>query len=140
MRVFLTVLAARDLMAKDANGLSDPFCFLSLCDSEGKFLPETTRYKTPTQYKTLLPDWTSNSPFVFDPIVNGEVCGIRIEVWDEDRLSSDEFLGFMIALPDEFYQEGKEISKWVALCPRPSREEKVTGDICICIRVTMNCD
>ena len=135
MRVDITIMAGRDILSKDANGYSDPYCIVGLCDSEGRFLKGYTKYKTQTQYKTLKPDWTANNRFVFDPVHEGEVCSLRVDMWDEDKLSSDDFLGHALITPSRFYNKEKEIVDWVALTSRPGRDEKVAGDVCVRVAV-----
>jgi len=39
-----------------------------------------------------MPNWEENNTFSFNPVHKGELLGIRIDVWDEDRYSSDDFM------------------------------------------------
>lgn len=97
-KVDVTILAGRNLAPKDSNGKSDPYCVVSLCDPDGNFVKRAPRFKTPVQYKTLMPNWEENNTFSFNPVIKGELLGIRIDVWDEDKYSSDDFMFVLFTL------------------------------------------
>ena len=73
------------LKSADSNGYSDPYCKLTL----GK-----TTFKSPIIKKTLNPRWDKD--FVFSGTLHDLVSmpgGLKIHMWDWDRLSSDDNLG-----------------------------------------------
>ncbi|GAA5932137.1 uncharacterized protein JCM15063_001131 [Sporobolomyces koalae] len=94
----IQVLAARDLVAKDRNGLSDPYVVIRYGNH---------RVTSPTAYKTLHPTWSSQHELKHGEDVAGEAklqipavyesLGLareRVEIvcWDRDRVGS-EYMG-----------------------------------------------
>jgi len=134
--VDITVVGGRDLPAKDANGRSDPYCVLGLCTTEGAFVKDYPRKKTSVQYKTLKPQWIKDNRFIFEPYWKGELCGIRIDVWDEDKYSRDDFMGQVLIDPETHYKLNSENSFWLPLLPRKGQKEAVSGDLYVCVRIT----
>eukprot|EP01099_Mayorella_cantabrigiensis_P008181 TRINITY_DN7553_c0_g1_i1.p1 TRINITY_DN7553_c0_g1~~TRINITY_DN7553_c0_g1_i1.p1 ORF type:complete len:380 (+),score=89.50 TRINITY_DN7553_c0_g1_i1:152-1141(+) len=90
--VTITVLRGVKLAPKDLNGFSDPYCLVS-----SNFSPKT--YRTDIKKVTLNPKWNEVCEFdihpsYYDP--SGKIIGlpsVKIEVFDHDRLSSDDFMG-----------------------------------------------
>lgn len=72
--LLVTVVGGRDLKSCDLNGLSDPYCVLSL---------GATKCKTKPQEKTLYPRWNEKFLFVIPP----EDQSLSVVVWDKDKLS-----------------------------------------------------
>ena len=120
----------------DANGRSDPYCVLGLASSSGAFIKDELRKKTPVQYKTLKPQWEKDNRFVFDPFHKGELCSIRIDVWDEDKISSDDFMGQIFLDPMVHYKLDEELFVWLPLQSRKGKKDKVAGDIYLHIITT----
>ena len=85
-KLMVQLVQARNLAAKDSNGLSDPFVRLQL----GK-----TKARSATVYKSLDPTW--NEEFLFN-VRELEVDVLHITLWDEDMLGQADFLG-QITLP-----------------------------------------
>ncbi|KAF8564976.1 hypothetical protein P879_09033 [Paragonimus westermani] len=77
--LYVYVITARELMSKDRNGKSDPYCIIRVLNRCAH---------TSTVYKTLNPTW--NQAFVFP--VTDIWTALQIFVMDEDKDSS-EFLG-----------------------------------------------
>lgn len=80
--LLVTLKEAKNLPAADSNGLSDPYAVLKL----GK---ETRQ--SMIQYDTLNPLWSEKFDFV--KISIDEV--LTIEVWDDDPIDPDDFLGLV---------------------------------------------
>jgi Ca2+-dependent lipid-binding protein len=70
-KIRLTVVEARGIMSKDANGLSDPYCLVQV----GKIIKRTSVKKN-----TLAPSWNENFEFKVDSARES----IKIRMWDED--------------------------------------------------------
>ncbi|XP_028399184.1 E3 ubiquitin-protein ligase NEDD4-like [Dendronephthya gigantea] len=82
----VAVLQASDLAKKDIFGLSDPYCRIVQ-----KNFDDTVIYhvRTDTIKKTLNPEWNE----VFDLSVDQTTHKLSFEVFDENRLTRDDFLG-----------------------------------------------
>uniref|UniRef100_A0A8C8REM9 E3 ubiquitin-protein ligase n=1 Tax=Pelusios castaneus TaxID=367368 RepID=A0A8C8REM9_9SAUR len=84
--VRVKVIAGIDLAKKDILGASDPYVKLTVYDPvNGVF----TSVQTKTVKKTLSPKW--NEEFLFR--VNPQKHRLLFEVFDENRLTRDDFLG-----------------------------------------------
>ena len=106
-KLLVTVVKGVDLESKDSNGLSDPYVILKV---------GTTRCRTQVVPETLNPEF--NETFVlrvnqFEPV--------RVEVWDHDQLSQDDFEGEFTLnwwTIDELMQKG--LSGTGSCCAGPS--------------------
>ena len=80
-------MSARNLVAKDKGGTSDPYVLIEL----GK----EKKQRTKTIKKTLNPTFNESLTYDFDLIddVNIHNCVCQLEVWDWDRWESNDFLG-----------------------------------------------
>lgn len=84
--VRLYVYEAANLMAKDSNGLSDPYLVVvDTLDVDGK------ECKTKVLKKTVSPKW--NESFTF-PVANLDRWAVRLQLYDWDMLGKDS-LGFV---------------------------------------------
>jgi len=81
----LTVVSAKNLIAADKNGLSDPYAIVHY-GAEGK---GKKKRKTGVVHKSLEPEW--NAEFALE-LADGEEQMV-IEVMDEDKLDHDDPLG-----------------------------------------------
>jgi len=84
------IIAAYDLVNADTGyfgDVSDPYVSFRL-----ESMDEKQRKRTTTISNDLNPKWNS-TPFLF-PIANDEDA-LLVEVWDEDMMKSDDFLGRM---------------------------------------------
>jgi len=97
MSLTVTAHSARDLMAADSNGKSDPFVKIHLM----KYSQVVAAHKTKYIPKTLNPRWTSKHNNSVTWRIKREDCAalkIYFEVWDDDLVGAD-FLGqFMFDL------------------------------------------
>ncbi|XP_031557758.1 uncharacterized protein LOC116294313 isoform X2 [Actinia tenebrosa] len=87
--LMLQILEAKNLPGKDADGMSDPFCKISLLpDKKGK-----TKHKTPIIKRSLNPSWNYKMEYEDLSIDDLNERVLEITVWDHDIASRDEFLG-----------------------------------------------
>ncbi|XP_052743644.1 E3 ubiquitin-protein ligase Nedd-4 isoform X2 [Bicyclus anynana] len=88
----LKIVGAYSLAKKDIFGASDPYVRVELQKVDGDVTLET--FLTKTKKKTLNPVW--NQEFVFR--VKPQEQKLLIQVFDENRLTRDDFLG-MVEIP-----------------------------------------
>ncbi|KAG6461606.1 hypothetical protein O3G_MSEX012740 [Manduca sexta] len=88
----LKIIGAFSLAKKDIFGASDPYVRVELQKAEGDVTIET--FLTKTKKKTLNPVW--NQEFIFR--VKPQEHKLLIQVFDENRLTRDDFLG-MVEVP-----------------------------------------
>ncbi|XP_068620749.1 E3 ubiquitin-protein ligase Nedd-4 isoform X2 [Battus philenor] len=88
----LKIIGAYSLAKKDIFGASDPYVRVELQKTDGDVTVET--FLTKTKKKTLNPVW--NQEFVFR--VKPQEQKLLIQVFDENRLTRDDFLG-MVEIP-----------------------------------------
>ncbi|XP_075981805.1 E3 ubiquitin-protein ligase Nedd4 isoform X2 [Anticarsia gemmatalis] len=88
----LRIVGAFSLAKKDIFGASDPYVRVELQKVDGDVTIET--FLTKTKKKTLNPTW--NQEFVFK--VKPQEHKLLIQVFDENRLTRDDFLG-MVEVP-----------------------------------------
>lgn len=133
--VEITLVRARNLLPKDANGLSDPYCLISHWDKNG--VRKGKQQKTKVHWETLNPHWDSHFTFVcLDPSER-----LRIQCWDRDPLSvSDDFEGEVDISFRELTRKcrdgGRPVSVLLDLGPRKNRKTKdiVQGDLELLLR------
>ncbi|TRY76651.1 hypothetical protein TCAL_04074 [Tigriopus californicus] len=79
--VNVVLIEAKDLLAMDFEGTSDPYC---------KFRLGNDRYKSKIIYETLNPKWLEQ----FDlNLYEDQPKELEITVWDKDQRSKDDFIG-----------------------------------------------
>ncbi|CAH2042002.1 unnamed protein product, partial [Iphiclides podalirius] len=88
----LKIIGAFQLAKKDIFGASDPYVRVELQKIDGDVTVET--FLTKTKKKTLNPIW--NQEFIFR--VKPQEQKLLIQVFDENRLTRDDFLG-MVEIP-----------------------------------------
>lgn len=122
----LKVIAGHNLAKKDIFGASDPYLRIDLVSStDGEEVEDSVLTKT--KKRTLNPKWEEEFIFRVRPTVHKLV----LEVFDENRLTRDDFLG-MVELPLNNMPreaEGRNIpNKYYILRPRSARS-KVKGHL-----------
>ncbi len=94
--------AARDLVVRDILS-SDPYCKLIYRDPAVPAMAQ--RHQSSTQKNTLDPIWAEERKFS-GVTRNGT---LRVEVWDEDKLSDDDPMGWVeIAMRDLDFNQGSD--------------------------------
>lgn len=121
----LKVIAGHNLAKKDIFGASDPYVRIDLVDSAADAVIDSVN--TQTKKRTLSPKW--DEEFIFR--VKPQDHTLLFEVFDENRLTRDDFLGMvklpLTNLPAE--REGRNIStKYYVLLPRSPRS-RVKGHL-----------
>jgi hypothetical protein len=81
--VAIDVVEAKKLPAMDFNGKADPYCVFSL--------GTRTLHKTKIIYKTKNPSWNESFKVTIGTLETNYL--LKIEVWDWDRGSKDDFIG-----------------------------------------------
>jgi len=124
----LKVISADNLAKKDIFGASDPYVRIDLVTVRGDEVVDSVLTKT--KKRTLNPRWEEEFLFRLKPSEHKLV----LEVFDENRLTRDDFLGRvelpLVSLPRE--AEGRSIpNKYYILQPRSSRSKflKVRGHL-----------
>ncbi|XP_076549122.1 E3 ubiquitin-protein ligase Nedd4 isoform X4 [Osmia lignaria lignaria] len=125
----LKVIAAHQLAKKDIFGASDPYVRVDLNTINGDQTVDSALTKT--KKKTLNPTWEEEFIFRVKPVDHKLV----LQVFDENRLTRDDFLGMieltLINLPKE--QEGRTIpTRRYLLRPRSnhsSQRSRVKGTL-----------
>nr|CAD7444341.1 unnamed protein product [Timema bartmani] len=77
----VTLLRAHDLVSKDMNGFSDPYCELKVGDER--------KYKSSVKKKTLNPCWDESA--IMGLPCNGGL--LEVVLWDHDTFGTNDFLG-----------------------------------------------
>jgi hypothetical protein len=85
--ITVTIVAGRNLPSADSNGLSDPYCIVSVSGRKN------TKRQTSVRKKTLSPEWRETFRL---PIVDPQGDTLKVQVWDKDRVTSDDYLGEVV--------------------------------------------
>jgi hypothetical protein len=115
----ITVISARDLLAMDAGGTSDPYC--EMMTEPGRI--KENHKRTPTQMKTLNPYW--NHTFELDVTGLVGIGVVHFRMMDYDWGSSDDLIG-TLDLKLMHLSNGKLKQKWYPL-QGPALKKPLTG-------------
>ena len=130
--VHVVLVGARDLIAADKGGTSDPYAVAELVEAEtGNSLRPKRTKKTNTVKKTLEPTW--NEAIVWDGVEeNPSTLAVKVKVFDADMLSS-EILG-EITLPVADFTVEDVSDKWYPL-EISGKMKEVKGEIHVQTRI-----
>ncbi|KAG5896742.1 hypothetical protein JTB14_031723 [Gonioctena quinquepunctata] len=121
----LKVICAKNLMKKDIFGASDPYVRIDLNTNSGDETIDSVLTKT--RKRTLSPEW--NEEFIFR--VKPAEHKLILQVFDENRLTRDDFLGMvelpLVGLPKEIGDRSLPTVKYL-LQPRSARS-RVRGHL-----------
>ncbi|XP_018573414.1 E3 ubiquitin-protein ligase Nedd-4 isoform X2 [Anoplophora glabripennis] len=124
-KIRLRVIRGKNLMKKDIFGASDPYVRIDLNTINGDETIDSVLTKT--KKKTLNPEW--NEEFIFR--VKPAEQKLVLQVFDENRLTRDDFLGMvelsLINLPKE--QEGRTLPPAKYLLRPRSARSRVRGHL-----------
>jgi stress response protein SCP2 len=116
----LRVTKGRNLAAMDLNGKSDPYWIL--------FEGIEKLHISQVQLKTLNPEWHPMDRVILKSDNADAIKTVRIEVWDEDKITQDDFMGQIESL-QVGPGVGDQSGKWIDLQPRNAKDKKVKGQI-----------
>ena len=114
MMVQLEVIQGKDLIAKDRNLFgkktsSDPYVLISLLCTPSNALPGQKKKiqkirlgKTETMKKNLSPIWNYSQTYAIPYSRKNDILQIVLEIFDEDKLSSDDSMGVVKLQPIEW--------------------------------------
>mmetsp|Transcript_4558 Transcript_4558/g.6818 ORF Transcript_4558/g.6818 Transcript_4558/m.6818 type:complete len:823 (+) Transcript_4558:59-2527(+) len=125
--VEVCVVEAKDLKVTDLNGLADPYC---------KILIEDEEFQTDRVNTTLHPVWGSEDSQWFRKHILGLAHGIHISIYDWDRITGDDFMGYAY-LPLKSIPEKGEYRKWIPLQGIPGHPKEELGEVYIIARITI---
>ena len=84
----LEIIEAKDLLAHDSNGFSDPYVLIP--DQIGLYNAPKKGYKTHTLKKTLNPVWNQSFQIICDP---KKIPDIKFQVYDYNFITKDVVIG-----------------------------------------------
>lgn len=114
----VTVGCAKGLKAMDSSGTSDPYVKLHLLPGASK----SNKLRTHTKYKTLNPKF--DETLVYHGITDDDISkkSLRLQVFDEDKLSRNNFIGETCVVLKIFHSKPSQSLKR-SLVSRASFEE-----------------
>ncbi|EFJ10173.1 hypothetical protein SELMODRAFT_123924 [Selaginella moellendorffii] len=124
--LYVRVVKARDLVAKDLGGSSDPYVKVKV----GEGYPA----KTEIRKRSVNPVWNQVFAFGKDKIQGPTV---EITVWDADKVSKDDFLGFvqfdLTEISKRVPPESPLAPQWYKLEPGRKGDVHVRGEIMLAV-------
>jgi len=122
----IQILAGRNLVSRDSNGLSDPYCIVSFVDHQGSVVGKQTK-KTKVKSKTLNPKWEET----IELSIETAASYLEVSIMDEDKVGKDESMG-RVLLP--LSQLNQPDEKWHTVNPK-DESETVSGEISLKIAI-----
>ena len=80
-RLLTTIVEAKSLADKDANGFADPYCHATMGSQENR---------TPVAPRTLNPVWNASMQFLVHDLNQDVLC---LTIYDKDYFTPDDFMG-----------------------------------------------
>jgi hypothetical protein len=114
-RLTVEVGQAKNLTPMDLNGLSDPYVKIKIIPGVGN---EKLKRKTKKIRSSLNPTW--NDTLTFDLKPGDKDRRLLIEVWDWDRLSSNDFMGSVSFSISDI--QNRSVEGWFKLRAKGERE------------------
>ncbi|KAL6044938.1 PAB-dependent poly(A)-specific ribonuclease subunit 3 [Balamuthia mandrillaris] len=126
------VIKGEGLTAADVGGTSDPYALVGLYKEQLwadrhkplKDLSKKTAVKTKIIKKTLDPVWDQVLEIPITQKSLNNKCGIRVQIWDWDRASGDDFLGETAFLWSEHARQLRGSAPHQELQPRNAVKKK----------------
>eukprot|EP00850_Spirogloea_muscicola_P023471 SM000359S13457 [mRNA] locus=s359:16492:22784:- [translate_table: standard] len=124
--VFVQVLSARSLIAKDFSGTSDPFARVSVGNQSSR---------TKTIYKELNPEWGETFAFAASQSEGFDINTgfVEVSIWDEDKFFQKDFLGEvrvpLADLPKRDTGDPPTPVQWYKLSARSARAKVKEQDV-----------
>ncbi|GMF59580.1 unnamed protein product [Phytophthora fragariaefolia] len=113
------VVGARDLLAGDLNGSSDPFVRLSVLDAKGRALAAAGSFQTRVAKKTLAPEWRESFTLGARGFDLRLATTLRFLVLDFDGLKRDDVLGVVDVPLDVLTCERAPMDDWYRVARVP---------------------
>jgi len=127
----VTLVSAKEIMACDKGGTSDPFCKLELFDLATSKACSGESFKSKTKKKTLAPTW--DEAFTFGKkgcnLESRSQPQLVLNMMDSDTFSSDDMGRVTIPLSD-LPQTSDVTEKWYNLT-NTEKATNVTGSVCL---------
>lgn len=114
-KIYVKLIEGKNLESKDFNGLSDPFCQITV----GNIVKKSKTIPT-----TLNPKFNEQFVFDYDP----HVRFIELMIFDEDLTSSPDFMG-VANIPIYDLYDGDSIEDWFELGKRTLKSSLVSGKV-----------
>ncbi|KAL4094233.1 calcium-dependent phospholipid binding [Phytophthora ramorum] len=115
------VVGARDLLAGDLNGFSDPFVQLSVLDAKGQPLVAAGSFKTSVAKRTLAPEWDATFTLGSRDFDLRLATTLRFLVVDFDGLKRDDVLGVVDVPLDLVKCEDAPLDDWFRIVKVPGQ-------------------
>ena len=120
IKIILKAIEAKDLLAGDLNGLSDPYFKIPHGQKGVVDLPKK-QHRTKTIDNTLNPVWNESFVIEYNPLI---CTKLRIEVYDYDLIGRNDFLGGGYATLEWINGSENYNEEWIPL--NIERENKTT--------------
>ncbi len=137
-KLWLTIFGARDLLAADSNGFSDPYATAELIDKEsGKPLKVPRTTKTKSIKKTLNPEWNEGEVQWSDITEDVETVALCVKIFDADMMSSEALGSATIALADLVTENSTSEETSYPLVKFGKMKKDATGEVRLLARVVV---